>query len=164
VDPVRSRPKRRPDDLDLLAGKHLVEGLRELLIPIANQEPERLGANGVAERFVRTVRSECLDWLLILNQTQLERVLAEFMEHDNGHRPHRSVKLTPPDSPRPGLLRIDGEFSVQRRDHLGGVIHEYAKTAAWIHFRTLQAWNALSRVREDSRGRHPTGGISGLLV
>jgi hypothetical protein len=87
-------------------------------------------ANGVAERFVRTVRSECLDWLLILNQTHLERVLAEFMVHDNGHRPHRGVKLTPPDGPRPGLLRIDGEFRVQRRDRLGGVIHEYAKAAA----------------------------------
>jgi hypothetical protein len=87
-------------------------------------------ANGVAERFVRTVRSECLDWLLILNRTHLERVLAEFIEHYNPHRPHRGLKLTPPDGPRPGLLRIDGEFSVQRRDRLGGVIHEYAKAAA----------------------------------
>jgi len=87
-------------------------------------------ANGVAERFVRTVRSECLDWLLILNQTHLDRVLAEFMEHYNGHRSHRGLKLTPPDGPRQGLLRIDGESSVQRRDRLGGVIHEYAKAAA----------------------------------
>jgi len=87
-------------------------------------------ANGVAERFVRTIRSECLDWLLILNQTPLERVPAEFMEHYNEHRPHRGSKLTPPDGPRPGLLGVDGEFSVQRRDRLGGVIHEYAKTAA----------------------------------
>ena len=87
-------------------------------------------ANGVAEQFVRTIRSECLDWLLILNQTPLERVPAEFMEHYNEHRPHRGSKLTPPDGPRPGLLGVDGEFSVQRRDRLGGVIHEYAKTAA----------------------------------
>jgi putative transposase len=46
-------------------------------------------ANGVAERFVRTVRSECLDWLLILNEQHLERVLAVFADHYNGHRPHR---------------------------------------------------------------------------
>jgi hypothetical protein len=87
-------------------------------------------ANGVAQRFVRTVRSECLDWLLILNQTHLERVLAEFMEPCSGHRPHRGLKLTPPNDRRPGLLRVDGEFSVQRRDRLGGVIHECAKAAA----------------------------------
>ena len=43
--------------------------------------------NGVAERFVRPVLSECLDWLLILNDQHLERVLAVFVEHYNGHRP-----------------------------------------------------------------------------
>ena len=52
------------------------------------------------------------------------------MEHDNRHRPHRGLKLTPPDGPRPGLLRTDGEFRVQRRDRLGGVIHEYTEAAA----------------------------------
>jgi putative transposase len=61
-------------------------------------------ANGVAERFIRTVRSECLDWLLILNQPHLERVLAEFMGHYNGHRPHRALQLTPPDRPRAGSI------------------------------------------------------------
>ena len=53
-------------------------------------------ANGVAERFVRTVRSERLDWLLILNADYLERVLDVFVEHYNGHRPHRALALTPP--------------------------------------------------------------------
>jgi len=43
-------------------------------------------ANGVAERFVRTVRSECLDWLLILNDQHLARVLDVFVDHYNGHR------------------------------------------------------------------------------
>ena len=44
-------------------------------------------ANGVAERFVRTVRSECLDWLLILNHQHLERVLDVFVTHYNGTGP-----------------------------------------------------------------------------
>ena len=48
-------------------------------------------ANGVAERFVRTVRAECLDWLLILNEQHLDRVLAVFMDHYNGHRPTSSA-------------------------------------------------------------------------
>ena len=50
----------------------------------------------MAERFVRTVRSECLDRLLILNDRHLERVLDVFAEHYNGHRPHRALALTPP--------------------------------------------------------------------
>ena len=48
-------------------------------------------ANGVAERFVRTVRSECLDWFLVLNQSHLEQVRHVFMNHYNGHRPHRAL-------------------------------------------------------------------------
>jgi transposase InsO family protein len=85
-------------------------------------------ANAVAERFVRTVRRECLDWLLILNEAHLKRVLAEFMEHYNGHRPHRALSLTPPDGPG-GLSRTGGALGVQRWDRLGGVIHEYFSAA-----------------------------------
>jgi transposase InsO family protein len=84
-------------------------------------------ANGVAERFVRTVRSECLDWLLILNQQQLERALAVFVDHYNGHRPHRALDLTPPS---PACARAQRAIDVQgvcvqRRDRLGGLLHEY---------------------------------------
>jgi putative transposase len=60
-------------------------------------------ANGIAERFVRTVRTECLDWILILNERHLERVLAVFMNHYNVHRPHRALALTPPNPTRPAI-------------------------------------------------------------
>jgi transposase InsO family protein len=40
-------------------------------------------ANAIAERFVRTVRSECLDWLLILNHRHLEGVLRVYVDHYN---------------------------------------------------------------------------------
>jgi putative transposase len=86
-------------------------------------------ANGVAERFVRTVRSECLDWLLILDQQHLERVLDVFVEHYNGHRPHRALGLTPPRRARPAVATASGEARVQRRDRLGGVVHEYVLAA-----------------------------------
>ena len=85
-------------------------------------------ANGVAERFVRTVRSECLDWLLIPNQEHLERVLEVFVTHYNGHRPHRVLQLTPP-KPRSARVPEWSGARVQRRDRLGGVIHEYACAA-----------------------------------
>jgi transposase InsO family protein len=88
-------------------------------------------ANGVAERFVRTVRSECLDRLLILNTQHLERVLDVFVEHYNGHRPPRALALTPPRPARPPMVPATewGEARVQRRDRLGGVVHEYVLAA-----------------------------------
>jgi putative transposase len=85
-------------------------------------------ANGVAERFVRTVRAECLDWLLILNPQHLEDVLRVFIDHYNAHRPHRALALTPPRPVRPvGPEWISA--CVQRRDRLGGVVHEYVLAA-----------------------------------
>jgi len=83
-------------------------------------------ANGVAERFVRTVRSECLDRMLILNQQHLQRVLAVFADHYNVHRPHRALALTPPHPPGPSLAPATarGEARILRRDRLGGVVRE----------------------------------------
>jgi transposase InsO family protein len=88
-------------------------------------------ANGVAERFVRTIRTECLDWLLVLNQQHLEGALASFVRHYNSHRPHRGLGLTPP-QPAPAPRRpASGSLleHVQRRDCLGGLIHEYVLAA-----------------------------------
>jgi putative transposase len=87
-------------------------------------------ANAVAERFVRTIRVECLDWLLIVNRRHLGRVLGVFVDHYNSHRPHRSLDLTPPDRPGPKLRLFDElGAGVQRRDRLGGLIHEYSVAA-----------------------------------
>ena len=72
-------------------------------------------ANAYAERFVRTVRSECLDWLLIVNERHLRRVLVDYFEHYHGERPHRALGLRPPD---PRTSPVAG--TVQRRDRLAG--------------------------------------------
>jgi putative transposase len=87
-------------------------------------------ANAFAERFVGTVRRECLDWVLIFGRRQLERTLRIYVEHYNGHRPHRGLGLVPP-QPRP-LLRLAASEQpgrVRRRDRLGGLIHEYSLAA-----------------------------------
>jgi transposase InsO family protein len=87
-------------------------------------------ANGVAERFVRTVRTECLDWLLILNQQHLERTLAVFVDHYNRHRPHRALSLVPPESRRPTAnVSASCDACILRRDRLGGVVREYVLAA-----------------------------------
>ena len=85
-------------------------------------------ANAYAERWVRTVRNECLDWLLIANRRHLERVLRIYLEHYNRQRPHRGLDLQPPvrfDAPAPGGTTI----GVCRRDVLGGLLHEYRAAA-----------------------------------
>src|SRR5204862_3010942 len=85
-------------------------------------------ANAIAERFVRTVRAECLDWLLILNRRHLERVLYVYVEHYNRERPHRALELRPPEPDRERARAPTNE--IRRRDRLGGLIHEYYQAAA----------------------------------
>jgi putative transposase len=88
-------------------------------------------ANGVAERFVRTVRSECLDWLLIPNEQHLEQVLTRFVAHYDSRRPHRALGLKPP-RPTDSLPLSEAErreIHVKRRHRLGGIVHEYVRAA-----------------------------------
>jgi putative transposase len=87
-------------------------------------------ANAYAERWVRTVRAECLDWLLIVGRGHLEQVLRIYVQHYNAHRPHRAFGLQPPDpSGRLTDLGQDDRGAVRRRDLLGGLLHEYRRAA-----------------------------------
>jgi putative transposase len=87
-------------------------------------------ANAIAERFVGSVRRECLDWILIFGQRQLERVLRTYVEHYNSHRPHRALALAPPEG-RAVVRLLPGpqRNCAQRRDRLGGLIREYSPAA-----------------------------------
>jgi putative transposase len=53
-------------------------------------------AKAHAERWVGSVRRECLDRILIVSRGQLERVLHEYVAHHNTHRPHRALEQEPP--------------------------------------------------------------------
>jgi putative transposase len=85
-------------------------------------------ANAYAERFVRTVRAECLDWLLIVGRRHLETVLRIYTAHYNRERPHRALALLSPDSTNADPPASHGE--IKRRDLLGGLIHQYHRAAA----------------------------------
>jgi putative transposase len=101
------------------------EGIQVIRTPV--RAPN---ANAHAERFVRTLREECLDWLLILGRRHLERVLREDVDHYNRERPHRALELRAPQpSPQVIPLRPRHQTAVSRRDGLGGLIHEYAWAA-----------------------------------
>ncbi len=99
------------------------EGIRVIRAPIAAPR-----AKSHAERWVGSVRRECLDRILIVSRSHLERVLREYVIHYNTHRPHRTLEQQPP------LLKLAPASvheiaSVWRRDRLGGLLHEYERAA-----------------------------------
>jgi transposase InsO family protein len=119
---IRDRDSKFTRDFDAVFASESIE-----IIKTPIRAPK---ANAFAERFVRTARAECLDWLLIMNRRHLERVLRVFIDHYNTHRPHRSLNLTPPTPTALNVLGIPPTpASIERRDRLGGLLHEYKLAA-----------------------------------
>jgi putative transposase len=100
-------------------------------IEVVKIPPRSPRANAYAERWVRTVRTEATDRMLIAGQRHLRAVLDEYVAHYNQHRPHRAGNLRPPDradritAPATGLATV----RIQRHKVLGGLIHEYERAA-----------------------------------
>ncbi len=96
------------------------EGLQVVRTPV--RAPR---ANAFCERWIRTVRTECLDWLLIFSRRHLERVLKVYIRHYNRQRPHRALQLQQPEQEEFGKTSLPVDARVCRRDRLGGLLHEY---------------------------------------
>jgi putative transposase len=86
-------------------------------------------ANAYAERWVQTVRVECLDWTLVLGRRHLLRLLRGYVRHYNEQRPHRGLALAVPDAEERQSPHVNPR-EVRRRDVLSGLIHEYHEVAA----------------------------------
>jgi putative transposase len=98
------------------------EGIQVVRIP-----PRCPRANCFAERFIRTVRTELTDRVLIFGQRHLRVVLTDYVRHYNGRRPHRARELRPP---RPTYPVADLSYQrIKRRPILGGLINEYERAA-----------------------------------
>ena len=93
-------------------------------IQIVKIPPRCPQANGYAERFVRTVRAELTDRMLIFGQRHLRCTLVEYLSHYNQQRPHRSQHLRPP-SPVGPAPNYELPSEVVRQQILGGLINEY---------------------------------------
>jgi len=100
------------------------EGIRVIKTPVRSPK-----ANAYAERWVRTVRTECLDWVLVLGRHHLNGILHEYIRHYNEQRPHRGLDLGVP-VPSETAAVTPPSFQVNRHDILGGLIHEYFPQAA----------------------------------
>jgi Integrase core domain. len=98
------------------------EGAKVICTPVRTPR-----ANAFAERWVRTVRTEYLDWMLILGRRHLEQTLGVYVGHYNRERPHRGLALATPIRPTGRAKSAACAGPVRRRDLLGGLIHEYSR-------------------------------------
>jgi transposase InsO family protein len=97
-------------------------GITSLLTPV--RAPR---ANAIAERVVRTLRNECLDHLIVVNEAHLRALLGEFAAYYNVERPHRTVRLDPPVPPHRGVA--SGATRIRGRPVLGGLHRVYERVA-----------------------------------
>ena len=116
---IRDRDTKFTTSFDTVLASIAIETIRT---PVASPR-----ANAFAERFVRTIRNDCLDHLLVVSRGHLEAVLAEYIRHYNEARPHRGLQLDQP-LPRPAIS-ASSDGNVTRHDVLGGIIHEYERAA-----------------------------------
>lgn len=115
---IRDRDAKFPVSFDAVFAS---EGIEIIRTPY--RAPK---ANAYAERWVRSIREECLDRLLILDEGHLRRVLREYVAYFNEARPHQGIDQQ---CPIP-IGRSRGEGQVRCRNVLGGIIHDYYRDAA----------------------------------
>jgi transposase InsO family protein len=118
---IRDRDSKYTKSFDAVFA---AEGITTILTPF--RAPT---ANAFAERWVQTVRRECLDWILVLGRRHLEWVLREYVAHYNARRPHRGLDLRAPNRRPDSAPPTSIHRAVRRREVLGGLIHEYELAA-----------------------------------
>jgi putative transposase len=118
---VRDRDSKFTRDFDEVFRS---EGIRVIKAPVRSPK-----ARAHAERWVGSVRRECLDRLLIRGRRHLQHVLVAYVRHFNEHRPHRALRQRSPLSDDQPLAEVIDLDRLRRRDLLGGLIHEYQLVA-----------------------------------
>jgi transposase InsO family protein len=118
------QPRFLVRDRDRVYGGDFVPRAKRLGIETVLTPVRAPRANAVAERVIGTLRRECLDHLIILNEPHLRAVLAEYVGYYNEQRPHRTLRL---ETPQPVIRSPTGTIST--RSVLGGLHHTYERVA-----------------------------------
>ncbi|HUW12600.1 MAG TPA: integrase core domain-containing protein [Anaerolineae bacterium] len=101
----------------------LLEGAGTKVIRLPVRSPD---LNAYAERWIRSLREECLDRIIVLNEAHLRWALREYTSYYNARRPHRSLRLLPPEAHD----QYPSEGPILRQSILGGLINDYCRQAA----------------------------------
>ena len=97
-------------------------------VAVLRSPPQAPKANAYAERWVGTIRRECLDRMLVFGEPQLPRVLGEYETHYNTHRPHRALDQQPPTAAT-DACPTNSNSVVRRSAVVGGLINGYRLAA-----------------------------------
>jgi putative transposase len=127
--PYGVRPKYLIHDNDGKFGSHFADVVARGGIEVLKMPYRAALANAVCERFLGSVRRECLDHILILSEGQLRRVLKEYVTYFNQGRPHQGIQQRVPEQPELPPMTADSGGSVIARPVLGGLHHEYRRAA-----------------------------------
>ena len=111
-------------DRDAVYGGDFVPRARRLGLATLRSPVRAPRANAIVERVIGTLRRECLDHLIVLNEGHLGSVLREYVAYYNADRPHRSLGL---EAPQP--MAQPGNGPVHSRPILGGLHHVYERGA-----------------------------------
>jgi transposase InsO family protein len=122
--PWDTKPHHLLRDHDAAYGRDFRQRARRIGIDSIATPVHAPKANAIAERVIGTLRRECLDHIIVLNEQHLGSVLTEFVRYYNQERPHRTLGLCPPE---PKLRPMTGP--IQSRPVLNGLHHVYERAA-----------------------------------
>src|SRR5438270_1068158 len=122
--PCEQKPSHLPRHPDAVYEPHHPQRTRRMGIDSIATPVRAPRANAIAERVIGTLRRECLDHLIVLDEQHLASVLSEFVRYYNEDRPHRTLDLQ---TPRPKLLPATGP--IRSRPVLNGLHHVYERAA-----------------------------------
>jgi putative transposase len=129
LDDEGIRPQFLIRDRDSKFSREFDEVFRAAGIHVIKAPVRAPKARAHAERWVGSVRRECLDRLLILGRRHLQHALVTYIRHHNQHRPQRALEQRPPLTSNQPLAEAIDLDRLRRRDLLGGLIHEYRLAA-----------------------------------
>jgi transposase InsO family protein len=122
--PWGQKPRHLLRDHDAVYGRDLRQRARRIGIDAIATPVRSPRANAIVERVIGTLRRECLDHLIVLDEQHLRSVLAEFVGYYNRERPHRTLGLQTPE-PRP----CPTTGPIRSRPALNGLHHVYERAA-----------------------------------
>jgi transposase InsO family protein len=120
------RPQHLLRDRDAVYGRDVQARAKALGVETVRTPVRSPRANAIAERVIGTLRRDCLDHLIPLDERHLRTVLAEYVDYYNSERPHRTLRL---ETPPPATRSPTGVGTVTGRSVLGGLHHTYVRAA-----------------------------------